>query len=93
MRKNLITSALVLGSLGAQSGSLSFVGKSFKTELSSGKKIEIILQEEVFEEDMRLIDSSMQKQLSREVLSHEKMIQILNQVRKEEFELNEEKTL
>ncbi len=93
MRKNIITSALLLGTLGAYSGSFTFVGKPFETELSNGKKIEIILQEEVYEEDYRRNAENTQADLSRQVMSHEKMLQLLNQIRKEEREVIEEFTL
>lgn len=93
MRKNIIISAILLAATGAQAGSFSFVAKPHKMELSDGNEIEILLQQEIPDEDVYNYQANLQSQLSRSILSHEKMLQILNKVRKEEQEVNEELSL
>ncbi len=93
MRRNIITSAILLGALSAQAGSYSFAAKPHKIELSNGTQIEILLQQELPDEDDHFHQDNLQAKLSRSVLSHEKMLQILNKVRKEEQEVNEELSL
>lgn len=81
---------MVLGTLTLQAGSFSYVVKTHTMNLSDGKQIEILLQQEVTDEDLHYKLENKQAQLSREILSHEKMLQILNKVRKDEKEVNEE---
>lgn len=93
MRKSIITSAILLGALSLQAGSFSFVAKSHKMNLSDGNQIEILLQQEVLDEDLKTIQENQQTQLTFDVLSHEKMLEVLKQIRKEEQEVNEELNL
>ena len=93
MRKRIITSAILLGSIGANAGSFSFEGKLHSVELSSGKKIEIIIQQEMPDDNYFENEITLQTDLTRQVLNHEKMLQLLNKIRKDEQEVNEELNL
>ncbi len=90
MKKNLIASVIVLGSLSSQAGSVSFINKKISLEIAGGRQIEITLQEEIPVDDFSTNATFLQTQLSREMISNEKMLQILNQVTKEEDEVMEE---
>jgi hypothetical protein len=90
MRKNLITSAIVLGSLSSQAGSITFINKKFPLELTDGKQIEIVLQQEVPDEDLPLHTLNLQDRLSLQVISNEKMLQILNNISRAEEEVKED---
>lgn len=93
MRKKIITSAILLGSIGAKASSFSFEGKLHEIELSSGKNIEIIIQQEIPDDSYLENKTSIQTELSRQVLSYENMLQLLNKIRKDEHEVNEELNL
>ncbi len=93
MRKQILFSAIILGSIASQAGNFSFVGEKHCMELINGKQIEIILQQEVPDEDLSTYAANQQQNLTRQVFSHQRMLQILNQISREEQAVNEELTL
>lgn len=93
MRKYILTSALLLGSLALQAGSFSFVAKPHPIKLSDENQRETKLRQEEPDEDQKTSRENQQNQVSFDVLSHQKMLEVLNEVRKEEQEVNEELNL
>ncbi len=90
MRKNILTTALILGGIGAHAGSFNFETYNFPVELSNGETIEITLQQELPVADYTEDFIKTSQELMRETLDHEKMLQLLNKIRKVEQEVNEE---
>lgn len=90
MRKNILTSAFILGAIGAYASSDSFNMKTFPLELSNGETIEVNIQQEMLLEEFPMHFQNTQQTLSEETLRHEQMLQVLNQIKKVERELDEE---
>jgi hypothetical protein len=90
MRKNILTTAFILGSFGVWAGSEFTIGNTIMVESASGRQIEIMILEEKAEEDLPEYILSLQKELSTRVTNHEETLRILNKIRQPETEVKEE---
>lgn len=90
MRKSILTTAVILGGMGAYADSFNFTTRNIPVELINGETIEITVKQElpIEEEIEKTINIS--ENLSREVINREKMLKLLNQIRKVEKEIDEE---
>lgn len=90
MRKSILTTAMILGGFGVYADSFNFKTINIPFELINGETIEVTIKQElpIKDEAENLINIS--ENLSREVISHEKMLQLLNQIRKVEKEVDED---
>ena len=90
MRKSILTTAMILGGLGVYADSFDFKTINIPVELINGETIEITVKQElpIKDENEKILNIS--ENLSREVLNHEQMLQLLNQMRKVEKEVDEE---
>ncbi len=90
MRKNILTSALILGGITAYASSFNFTTHNVPVELINGETIEITLKQElpIDEYPKNFINAS--TELSRQTLDHEKMLRILNKIRFVEEEIKED---
>lgn len=89
MRKSILTTALILGGFGVYADSFNFKTFNIPVELINGETIEVTIKQElpIKDEAENLINIS--ENLSKEVMNHEKMLQLLNQIRKVEKEVDE----
>jgi nucleosome binding factor SPN SPT16 subunit len=90
MRKNILTTAMILGGMATQAGTFNYKTINFPMELSNGETIEITLQQELPVEDYTENFIKTSQELTRTTLDHEKMLQLLNKIRKVEEELSED---
>jgi hypothetical protein len=90
MRKNILTTAMIIGGITAYAGSNNFKTLSFPMELINGETIEIAIQQELPVDEYSETFNKTSQELIRETLDHEKMLQLLNRIRKAEKEVNEE---
>lgn len=90
MRKNILTTAMIIGGMTAYAGSFSFKTINFPVELTNGETIEIAIQQELPVDEYSETFNKTSQELIRETLDHEKMLQLLNKIRKVEKEVSEE---
>ncbi|MBW6481017.1 MAG: hypothetical protein K0B37_16425 [Bacteroidales bacterium] len=90
MRKNILTTAMILGGMAAHAGTFNFKTINIPVELKNGETIEITLQQELPVEDYTENFIKASQELTHETLGHEKMLQLLNKISKVEEEVNEE---
>lgn len=90
MRKNILTTAMIIGGITAYAGSYEFKTSSFSMELFNGETIEVAIQQELPVDEYAETFNKTSKELIRETLDHEKMLQLLNKIRKVEQEVKEE---
>ncbi|TVQ93091.1 MAG: hypothetical protein EA393_02710 [Bacteroidetes bacterium] len=90
MRKNILTTAMILGSIGAQAGSFNFTTKKFPLELTGGEQIEINLQIEQPQQEYTENILNVSEGLGKQTLDHENMIELLNRIRIVEQEVEED---
>lgn len=89
MRKNILTSAFILGSIGAYAGSEFTIGNTITIESSNGRQIEIMILEERPVEDFNEYSSDIRSDLIAKSISYEETLRVLNKIRKPEREVEE----
>ncbi len=90
MRKSILTTAMILGGFGAYADSFNFNTFNIPVELINGETIEITVKQELPINDQTENIINISENLGKEVMNHEKMLQLLNQIRKVENEVDEE---
>lgn len=90
MRKNILITAMILGSIGAQAGTFNFTTKKIPVEINGGEQIEINLQIEQPQLDYTEKIINVSGNLGRQILDHEKMINLLNKISIKEPEIEED---
>lgn len=90
MRKNILTTAMILGGMTTYAGSFNYKTINFPMELINGETIEIAIKQELPVDEYSETFSKTSQELILETLDHEKMLQLLNKIRKVEKEVNEE---